>query len=256
MDLGLNGKRAIVTGASRGIGRAIAETLAAEGADVAVCARGEAGVRETVEALTAVGGRAWGAAVDIADGPKLKDFVAEAADRLGGIDILISNASALTRGASEEDWKQMFDVDLMGAVRALEAARPQLEKAGAERGDAAFIITSSVSAAETSAPSAYGAIKAALIHFAKGVARDGAPRRLRCNVVSPGTVYFKGGVWGNAEERAPEFFKTMIARNPTGRMATPQEIAAATVFLASPVSSFTTGVNLVVDGAITQRANF
>ena len=255
MDLQLKGKKAIVTGASRGIGRSIAEALAAEGADVAVCARGQAGVDEVVNALKAKGVTAFGAAVDIADGPALKAWIANAAEQLGGLDILVSNASALTRGASEEDWKKMYDVDLMGAVRALEAARPFLEKAGSEKGDAAFVITSSVSAAETSAPSAYGAIKAALIHFAKGVAREGAAKHLRCNVVSPGTVFFEGGVWGMTKERAPDFFKTMIARNPTGRMATPEEIAAATVFLASPVSAFTTGINMVVDGAITQRAN-
>jgi 3-oxoacyl-[acyl-carrier protein] reductase len=118
------------------------------------------------------------------------------------------------------------------------------------------VIISSVSAAETSAPSAYGAIKAALIHFAKGVAREAASKRLRCNVISPGTIYFKGGVWGNAEEQAPDFFKMMVGRNPTGRMGRPEEIAAAVAFLASPLSAFTTGVNLVVDGAITQRVNF
>jgi 3-oxoacyl-[acyl-carrier protein] reductase len=256
MDLQLKGKKAIVTGASRGIGRAIAETLAAEGCDVAICARGQAGVDEVVGALTAKGVTAFGAAVDIADGPALKAWVSESAERLGGLDILVSNASALTRGAGEDDWKAMYDVDLMGAVRALEAARPFLEKAGAETGDAAFIITSSVSAAEASAPGAYGAIKAALIHFAKGVAREAAPRHLRCNVVSPGTVFFEGGVWGNAKAHAPDFFKMMIARNPTGRMGTPEEIAAATVFLASPLSAFTTGINMVVDGGITQRANF
>ena len=256
MDLQLKGKKAIVTGASRGIGRAIAETLAAEGCDVAICARGQAGVDEVVGALTARGVTAFGAAVDIADGPALKAWVSESAERLGGVDILVSNASALTRGAGEDDWKAMYDVDLMGAVRALEAARPFLEKAGAETGDAAFIITSSVSAAEASAPGAYGAIKAALIHFAKGVAREAAPRHLRCNVVSPGTVFFEGGVWGNAKAHAPDFFKMMIGRNPTGRMGTPEEIAAATVFLASPLSGFTTGINMVVDGGITQRANF
>ena len=256
MDLQLKGKKAIVTGASRGIGRAIAETLSAEGCDVAICARGQAGVDEVVGALTAKGATAFGAAVDIADGPALKAWISESAERLGGLDILVSNASALTRGAGEDDWKAMYDVDLMGAVRALEAARPFLEKAGAESGDAAFIITSSVSAAEASAPGAYGAIKAALIHFAKGVAREGAPRHLRCNVVSPGTVLFEGGVWGVTRDRAPDFFKMMIARNPTGRMGTPEEIAAATVFLASPLSAFTTGINMVVDGGITQRANF
>jgi 3-oxoacyl-[acyl-carrier protein] reductase len=256
MDLQLKGKKAIVIGASRGIGKAIAEALADEGCDVAICARGQAGVDEVVAALKAKGVGAIGGAVDIADGPALKGWITESAEAMGGLDILISNASALTRGAGEGDWKAMYDLDLMGAVRSLEAARPFLEKAAAEKGDAAFIITSSVSAAEASAPSAYGAIKAALIHYAKGVAREAAPRRLRCNVVSPGTVYFKGGVWGVTEERAPDFFKMMIARNPTGRMATPQEIAAATVFLASPVSAFTTGINMVVDGGITQRANF
>ena len=256
MDLQLKGKKAIVTGASRGIGRAIAEALAAEGVDVAICARGQAGVDKVVGALTAKGATAFGAAVDIADGPALKQWVTQSAERLGGLDSLVPTASALTRGAAEEDWKAMYDVDLMGAVRALEAARPFLEKAGAETGDAAFIITSSVSAAETSAPAAYGAIKAALIHFAKGVAREAAPRHLRCNVVSPGTIFFEGGVWGVTKERAPDFFKTMIARNPTGRMGTPEEIAAATVFLASPLSAFTTGINMVVDGGITQRANF
>jgi 3-oxoacyl-[acyl-carrier protein] reductase len=256
MDLQLKGKKAIVIGASRGIGKAIAEALADEGCDVAICARGQAGVDAVVASLKAKGVKAIGGAVDIADGPALKDWITETAGALGGLDVLVSNASALTLGAGEEDWKAMYDLDLMGAVRSLEAARPFLEKAGAEHGDAAFIITSSVSAAEASTPSAYGAIKAALIHYAKGVAREGAPRHLRCNVVSPGTVYFKGGVWGVTEERAPDFFKMMIARNPTGRMATPEEIAAATVFLASPLSAFTTGINMVVDGAISQRANF
>ena len=256
MDLQLKGKKAIVVGASRGIGKAIAEALADEGCDVAICARGQAGVDEVVAALKAKGVAALGGAVDIADGPALQHWITESAEALGGLDILVSNASALANGSREEDWQRMYDIDLMGAVRSLDAARPFLEKAAADTGDAAFIITSSVSAAEASAPSAYGAIKAALIHYAKGVARDGAAKHLRCNVISPGTVYFKGGVWGTVEEHAPEFFQTMIKRNPTGRMATPEEVAAATVFLASPRSAFTTGINMLVDGAISQRVNF
>jgi len=99
-------------------------------------------------------------------------------------------------------------------------------------------------------------MKAALIHFAKGIARESAPKRVRCNVVSPGTVFFEGGVWGNVKAAAPDFFEQMIKRNPTGRMATPEEVAAATVFLASPRSAFTTGINMIVDGAISRRANF
>jgi 3-oxoacyl-[acyl-carrier protein] reductase len=256
MDLQLKGKTAVVTGATRGIGRAIAEAFADEGANVAICARNAEQVAEAVEALERKGVKAFGQAVDIADGPAIKGFVKAAGEALGGIDVLVSNASALVQGNAEDAWKAMFDVDMMGAVRTFEAALPFLEKAGAEKGDAAFLITSSISAAEADNPNCYGAMKAAQIHFAKGVARQYAPRKVRCNVVSPGTVFFEGGVWGNVKAGMPQFFEQMIARNPTGRMATPEEIAAATVFLASPRSAFTTGINMVVDGAISRRANF
>jgi 3-oxoacyl-[acyl-carrier protein] reductase len=150
----------------------------------------------------------------------------------------------------------MLDIDILGAVRTFDAAKPFLEKAAEANGDAAFIIISSVSEAEAAAPSAYGAMKAAQIHYAKGVARENAAKKIRCNVVSPGTVFFEGGVWGNVKANMPGFFETMIKRNPTGRMATPEEVAAAAVFLASPRSAFTTGINMLVDGAISQRVNY
>jgi 3-oxoacyl-[acyl-carrier protein] reductase len=256
MDLQLKGKTAVVTGATRGIGRAIAEAFADEGANVAICARNAEQVAEAVKALEAKGVKAFGQAVDIADGPAIKAFVNAAGEALGGIDVLVSNASALVQGNAEDAWKAMFDVDVMGAVRTFDAALPFMEKAAEAKGDAAFIITSSVSAAESDNPNSYGAMKAAQIHYAKGVARQYAPKKVRCNVVSPGTVFFEGGVWGNVKAGMPQFFEQMIARNPTGRMATPEEIAAATVFLASPRSAFTTGINMVVDGAISRRANF
>ncbi|MDZ4375475.1 MAG: SDR family oxidoreductase [Phenylobacterium sp.] len=256
MDLQLKGKTAVVTGATRGIGRAIAEAFAEEGANVAICARNAEQVAETVRALEATGVRAFGQTVDIADGPAIHGFVRAAGEALGGIDVLVSNASALVNGNGEDTWKAMFDIDILGAVRTFEAAKPFLEKAAAEKGDAAFLITSSISAAEADRPDAYGAMKAAQIHFAKGLARENAPKGLRCNVVSPGTVFFEDGVWGKVKAGMPAFFEQMIQRNPTGRMATPEEIAAATVFLASPRSAFTTGINMVVDGAISRRANF
>lgn len=256
MDLGLKGKAAVVTGGSRGIGRAIADLLADEGCDVAICARNAGQVAEAVAALQSKGVKAFGQAVDIADGPALKAFVTQAGNELGGIDILVSNASALVQGAGEDEWKAMFDIDVMGAVRSFEAAKPFLEKAGAAKGDAAFIITSSVSAAEATAASSYGAMKAAQIHYAKGLARENAAKHIRANVISPGTVFFEGGVWGNVKAGMPQFFDQMIKRNPTGRMATPEEVAAAAVFLASPRSSFTTGINMLVDGAISSRVNF
>jgi len=256
MDLGLKGKAAVVTGGSRGIGRAIAELLADEGCDVAICARNGGQVAEAVAALKAKGVRAWGQAVDIADGPGLKAFIAQAGAELGGIDILVSNASALVQGAGEAEWQAMFDIDVMGAVRSFDAAKPFLERAGKTKGDAAFIITSSVSAAEAANASAYGAMKAAQIHYAKGLARENAASHIRANVISPGTVFFEGGVWGNVKAGMPQFFEQMIKRNPTGRMATPEEVAAAAVFLASPRSAFTTGINMLVDGAISSRVNY
>jgi 3-oxoacyl-[acyl-carrier protein] reductase len=256
MDLGLKGKKAVVLGGTRGIGRAIVETLIADGAHVALCARNAEQVAETVAALKAQGATVTGGAVDIVDAAALTDWIGRAAGELGGIDILVSNAGAMAQGNTREAWEANLRLDVLGgAVAAFDAARPHLEAAAAG-GDAAFVIISSVSAAESDRADSYGPIKAALIHLAKGMARQYAKKGVRVNVVSPGTVYFKGGVWNWIEENQPEMFKGAMERNPTGRMATPQDIANAAVFLASPASSFTTGINLLVDGAISRRVNF
>jgi 3-oxoacyl-[acyl-carrier protein] reductase len=256
MDLGLRGRNAVVLGGTRGIGRAIADTLAGEGAGVAICARNPEQVSSAVAALRGRGVRATGAPVDITDGAALKSWIASAARELGGIDMLFSNAGAMAQGGDPASWEQNFRLDVLGAVNAFEAARPFLEAGGANNGDAAFVIISSVSAAQADTASSYGPVKAALIHLAKGLARQHAGKKIRVNVVSPGTVYFKGGVWNTIEQNTPERYQGALARNPTGRMATPQEIANAAVFLASPASSFTTGSNLIVDGAISSRVNF
>ena len=256
MDLGLKGKKAIILGGTRGIGRAIAGTLAKEGAHVAVCARNADQVAAAVADLKALGVNATGASVDVTDGPALKAWIADAAKTLGGLDILISNAGAMAQGNDVAAWESNFKLDVLAAVNAFEAAEPLLATAAKTCGDAAFVIISSISAAMADRGDSYGPIKAALIHMAKGLARQHAKAGIRVNVVSPGMVYFEGGVWHMVKTNMPEFFEQANARNPTGRCATPQEIANAAVFLASPASSYTTGANLIVDGAVSNRVNF
>lgn len=256
MDLGLEGKVAVVTGGTRGIGRAIAECFADEGALVAICARSQADVDASVDALSAKGVRAWGQAADMTVAADIAAFIAGVVRNLGGIDMLVSNVSALSLAADEEAWRAMFEIDMLGTVRLFEAAHPHLLAAAKRTGDAAFTLMSSIVAGEPYKPSPYSAIKAALINYAKGTARQHAPQSIRCNVVAPGNVYFEGGVWERMSRENPDFYNSWIAKNPTGRMATAQEIATAAVFLSSPRSAFTTGSTLVVDGCLTQHATY
>jgi 3-oxoacyl-[acyl-carrier protein] reductase len=249
MDLGLKGLRAIVTGGTKGIGRSIVDLLAEEGCNVALCARDAEEVAETVKAVEAKGVRAFGGVLDVADKPALEGWVEASADALGGIDIVVANVSALAGEGDEEAWKKQFEVDIRHTVRTANAAMPWLEKSKA----ASITVISSVSGREVDFfAGSYGATKAALIHYAHGLAVQLAPKMIRVNSVSPGNVYFKPGIWAWIEENKPDFFKAALALNPTGRMAKPEEVARGAVFLASPASSFTTGTNLVIDGALTK----
>jgi 3-oxoacyl-[acyl-carrier protein] reductase len=253
MDLGLKGAKVLVTGSTKGIGRAIAETFAAEGANVGICARNQADVDSTVAALKARGVSAFGGAVDVADGAALKAWVSDMAAKLGGVDAVVSNVSALAIGQDEESWQKEFATDMMGTVRLVNAAMPYLEKSGA----AAIVTISSVSGREVDfASGPYGTFKAAIIHYTQGLANQLAAKGIRANSVSPGNTYFEGGVWNTIKDNNPELYKTALALNPTGRMGTPQEMANAVVFLASRAASFITGTNLVVDGALTRGVQF
>jgi NAD(P)-dependent dehydrogenase (short-subunit alcohol dehydrogenase family) len=244
VDLGLNGLRALVTGGSKGIGRRCAEILVAEGAQVSICARTAADV---VEAAAALG--VHGTAVDVSDKAALEAWVAASAEAMGGIDIVIGNVSALAVADDEAAWQAGFDTDLMHCVRMVNAAMPWLEASSA----ASITLVSSVSGREIDFTGpAYGAFKAALVHYAHGLACKLAPKGIRANAVSPGNTYFDGGIWQQIESGNPELFATALGMNPMGRMAKPEEIARGAVFLASPASSFTSGTNLVIDGALTK----
>lgn len=248
MDLGLEGRRAIVTGGSGGIGRATAEVLAREGCHLGICARGEEGVEEAVESLEAEGVRVLGRALDVAEEEALRGWIEDTAEALGGLDIAIANVSALGSGRGEEAWYRAFEVDLMHTIRTVKAALPHLKESDA----ASIVIVSSVSAREVFAAQAYGTFKAALNHYGKGLAVQLAPDGVRVNVISPGTIYVEDGYWGRAEEEDPERFQFMLDANPMDRMGDPEEVARSIAFLASPASSFTSGTNLLVDGAITR----
>ncbi len=253
MDLGLKGKKAIVTGGTRGIGRAIANLLVEEGCNIGICARTTAKVEEAISAFKEKGVRAYGATVDVADGDQLVHFIRSAAEALGGLDIFISNASALGGGNDEASWKRGFEIDVLGTLRGCEAAIPFLEKSGA----GAIVVIGSSAAVEVPGPRrAYNSLKAALLPYVKALARNLAPKNVRANVVSPGSVFFKGGTWDMVQQKDPERFRQALNRHPTGRMAKPEEVANAVVFLASPRASFLSGNNLICDGAMTQRVQF
>lgn len=250
MDLGLKDRKVIVSGGSRGIGRAIVETFLAEGAQVSFCARDAAGIAATQDAL---GDRAEGAVVDVTDADAMAAWVAAAGESMGGIDVVVPNVSALAGGSDLETWRRAFETDLLGSVSMVTAALPFLKASDV----ASVVLISSVSGREIDMfAEPYGVLKAALIHYGKTLSVRHAPDAIRVNTVSPGNVYFADGVWGRIERETPDIFAQCMAQNPLGRMATPQEVANAAVFLASSAASFTTGTDLLVDGGLTRGVQF
>jgi 3-oxoacyl-[acyl-carrier protein] reductase len=253
MDLKLSGRKAILAGASKGLGRYAAEQLAAEGVDIAFCARDQGSIDEAAASLRRHGHAVHGASVDLADPAAYRAWVDTAAAALGGCDIFISFASAGGPPASEESWKNAFEVDVMGTWRGIDAALPHLAKS-----DAATIIVigTNVSIEPSFGPQPYAAMKAAIIHHAGALAQRLAPQGIRVNTVSPGPIFIKDGSWDKIKQGRPELYEATLAKVPAGRLGDPEEVAAAIAFLASPVAGFISGTNLVIDGAMTKRIQF
>jgi 3-oxoacyl-[acyl-carrier protein] reductase len=254
MDLNLTGRKAIVTGASRGLGRAIAEQLAAEGCDLALCARGAESLEELAASLRDAGRTVVTAAVDVSDEQAVGAFVETAATELSGLDIVVSNVSAGGLKGPEQ-WETSFKADLLAFVRLVEAAVPHLEQSDA----AAIVAVGTTSAFDTLPPTSansYAALKAAVLQHASGLGHSLAPKGIRVNTVSPGPIDFPGGAWDKLHEGRPEFYESIRSRIPIGRLGRAEEVARAVTFLASPAASFCTAVNLVVDGGFVSRVQF
>ena len=254
MDLGIAGKKALVTGGTRGIGRATVELLAAEGASVAFCARNQEAVDELAAELKVKGVTVFARAIDVSNEEQLKGFITDAAAALGGLDILVSNVTGGSLKGPEQ-WQQSLDLDLMPLVHAIDVATPIMEAAGG----GSIIAMSSTFGFDNvwpSSPNSYGAFKAAIIRHASAAAHALAPKGIRVNTVSPGPVYFADGDWGKIKAGRPEVYEKVLGSIPLGRMGDPKEVASVIVSLASPAMGYCVGTNVVCDGGMTVRTQY
>ena len=244
MNLELKGKNAIITGASKGIGRSIALALAEEGVNVAICARGEEALEAAKKELLKKGVKVHAASCDIGDTEKLEAFLDTVKSTFGTVDILVNNASALSLGEDYTDWEASINIDLLASVKATRKVVPWMIGSGS--GSILFI--SSVSGLEAGSPAAYAAAKAALISYSKTLSSQLAPKNIRVNTIAPGSVEFDGGLWEMAKKHDKPFYDHVINTIPSGRMGRPDEIGKVAAFLVSPCASWVTGTCLSVDG--------
>lgn len=247
MNLELEGTRALVTGGSRGIGRSTVVLLAQEGCSVEFCARQTRAVQSTETELTAAGHSVKGSEVDLIDKEAVVEWATDAVHRLGGLDIVVANASAMATGDTEEAWQQNYRVEIASLREILRIVHPYLKDAVKRRGDAAVVAIGSTAAGRAENADAYGAVKAALARTVKGLSRSLIKDGIRANMVSPGPIFSEDGVWGNVKREDPKGFKEKLAHMPLGRMGKPEEVANAVVFLCSPRARFIAGSSIVVD---------
>jgi NAD(P)-dependent dehydrogenase (short-subunit alcohol dehydrogenase family) len=255
MDLLLTNKRALVTGGTRGIGRAIVLALASEGVRVHTCARGSEGIEALRSTADGLPGEVTGMPADVRDRGNLQAWVQQGIAQLGGIDIVVSNVSARLSSTGDALWQETFETDLLHHVRLAEFTMPALT--GGQNPTLIFI--ASIAAVLTRLPpgeEAYGAAKAALINFAGQQAEKYGRAGVRVNVVSPGPILFEGGVWDQIRQSRPPLFEAAAQLAALRRHGTPEEVSAAVAFLASPRAGYITGANVRVDGGAVKTANF
>ena len=245
MDLDVKGKRVIVAGGSRGIGRSIALAFAEGGANVSICARGARALEATRQELTGFGGVTHAAVCDRSHEAAIARYIPEAAAALGGIDVLVNNASAGATGDDEHSWEASLDVDLLAAVRASRFAVQYLEKGR----DPTIINISSGSGMNPSVRTpAYGAAKAAVIHYTRTQAAALASKGIRVNCVAPGSIEFPGGGWEKRKTEEPALYNQVLASMPAKRLGRPEEVASVVLFLASPLAHWVTAQIVGVNG--------
>ncbi len=249
MDLGLTGKVAMVSGASRGLGRAMARALADEGMHLSVCARTRDALNEAVVELSRAGSAA-GFVGDITSPEDALKWVDETVARFGGVDVLVNNAGGARPGTlaelPESAWQAEFDLNLFAPVRLARLCAAHMER----RGGGSIINIGSIYGRESGGPLTYNASKAALHSFTKMLAREFAPKNIRVNTIAPGSILAPGGIWEQSFRENPAFEKDFISHEmPAGRLGRPDEVAYAVVMLASPRASWITGANIPVDGA-------